>query len=323
MKKVISVLLVLLMVSSVFAGGAGERNAVESYPRKTVNFVVPAAAGATMDILVRGLDESLDLGQPLAISNMAGASQTLGIAEVASRPADGYTLTCSGAAGTLIQPLLLDLTYDFDDFRYISLLNDAIPNAIGVSVSSPYYSWDDIQAVLDAGETVHFTSPNTGSVGHLAALNLISQIGSGEHASYVSYNGSAEADTAVMSGDVDFIVNDVDLIMDRVDNGQYRCIMVLADERSELAPDVPCALELGINGMSNFMGMTWIMVNADTPDEIVSYIKAKLDEAIGSETFTEFLATMNKQPTRVLPEEEITEILRNAQEAYKSVIDSL
>ena len=97
----------------------------------------------------------------------------------------------------------------------------------------------------------------------------------------------------------------------------------MADERSELAPDVPCALELGINGMSNFMGMTWIMVNADTPDEIVSYIKAKLDEAIGSETFTEFLATMNKQPTRVLPEEEITEILRNAQEAYKSVIDSL
>lgn len=326
MKRISLVLIIAtLAVSMAFANGESETASKKGldYPTKAVNFVVPAGPGATMDILVRGLDKALDLGQPLAISNMGGASQTLGLAEVASRKADGYTLTSSGAAGTLIQPLILDLSYSMEDFRYLSLLNDAIPNAIGASAKSQYKSWADVTAALKAGKKVRYTSPNTGSVGHMAALSLFSKCEGNENAVYVSYNGSAEADNAIINGDVDIIVNDVDLIMDRANQGQYRCLLVLNKERSEVAPEVPCSAEVGIAGLENFMGMTWIMVKADTPEEIVTYIKAKLDEAIASQSYIDFLATINKKPVRVLSEKELTEMLYNSREAYRSVISNM
>lgn len=297
--------------------------APKGYPGKTIEFVVPAAAGATLDILVRGLDESgLDLGKPLAITNMAGASQTLGLAEVASRNADGYTLTCSGAAGTLIQPLLLDLSYTMENFRYISMLNAPVPNSVAVSASSGIQSWEELEAKLKAGETLYYTSANTGSVGHIAALEMINQIGA-TAATYVSYNGSAEATTALLSGDVDFMINDVDLVMEREAEGQFKCLLTLDKERSSFAPDVPAATEYGIEGMENFMGMTWIMVSADTPDDIVEYIKQQLDLAVGSEEFIEFLASINKEPTPVVTEQELTDMLYAAREAYQEVVATM
>lgn len=304
----------------------GETDAIlppEGYPEKNIEFVVPAAAGATLDLLTRGLNDSgLDLGKPLAITNMAGASQTLGLAEVASRKADGYTLTCSGAAGTLVQPLLLDLSYSMEDFRYISMLNAPVPNSVAVAADSPYESWDDIAEALKAGETLHYTSANTGSVGHMAALELMRQINA-DSAVYVSYNGAAEATAALLSGDVEFFINDVDLIMERVKEGQFRCLMTLDKERSQFAPDVPAASEYGIEGMESFMGMTWIMIDAETSDDIVAYVKQQLDMAVGSEAFAGFLKSLNKEPTPVVSEQELTDMLYQAREAYRQVVESM
>ena len=295
----------------------------EGYPEKNIEFVVPAAAGATLDLLTRGLNDSgLDLGKPLAITNMAGASQTLGLAEVASRKADGYTLTCSGAAGTLVQPLLLDLSYAMEDFRYISMLNAPVPNSVAVAADSRYESWDDIVEALKAGETVHYTCANTGSVGHMAALELMSQINA-DSAVYVSYNGAAEATAALLSGDVEFFINDVDLVMERVKEGQFRCLLTLDKERSQFAPDVPACSEYGIEGMESFMGMTWIMIDADTPDEIVAYVKQQLDMAVGSDAFAQFLNSLNKEPTPVVSEQELTDMLYQAREAYRRVVEKM
>lgn len=341
MKKLIVWSLVLLMVASFLtacslnpkqktdeeknntATNDGTVAQPKGYPSKNIEFVVPAAAGAMLDILVRGLDKSgFDLGKPLAISNMPGASQTLGLAEVVSRKADGYTISCAGAAGSLIQPLLMDLSYKFEDFRYISMLNAPIPNAVAVSAKSGYKSWDDIVAKLKAGKKVHYTSANIGSVGHLAALKLINQLGA-PSANYVSYNGSAEATTALLSGDVDFFVFDVDAIMQREEEGQFKCLLTLDEKRSDYAPDVPAASEVGIKGMENFMGMTWVVMDAETPDEIVKWVKQQLDKAVGSKEFADFLKTINKEPTPVVSEEELTTMLRDAKDAYRKVIDQL
>lgn len=295
----------------------------DNYPTKNIEFIVPAAAGATLDLLVRGLNDSgLDLGKPIAITNMAGASQTLGLAEVAARKADGYTLTCAGAAGTLVQPLLLDLTYSMEDFRYLSMLNGPVPNAVAVSATSGYQSWEELRKKMEAGETLYYTSANTGSVGHVAALKMMSQI-SAPSTTYVSYNGSAEAAAALLSGDVDFLINDVDLMMEREKEGQFKCLLTLSDERSPFAPEVPAAKEVGIEGMGNFVGTTYIMIDAETPEEIVKYVKQQIDAAVGSEKYAEFMKSINKAPTPVVTEKELTDILYKAREAYREVVGQI
>jgi len=50
------------------------------------------------------------------------------------------------------------------------------------------------------------------------------------------------------------------------------------------------------------------------------WVKQQLDAAVGSEEFKEFLRGINKEPTPVVSEEELTTMLYEARDAYKEVI---
>jgi tripartite-type tricarboxylate transporter receptor subunit TctC len=65
-----------------------------TWPTKPVKVVVPAPAGSSLDVIVRGMSETLSKrwGQPLVVDNKPGAGGTIGMDLVAKAPADGYTL---------------------------------------------------------------------------------------------------------------------------------------------------------------------------------------------------------------------------------------
>lgn len=66
----------------------------QAWPAKPVRIVVPFPPGGIVDTLARQLQPPLQaaLGQTLVIDNKSGAGGSLGAAEVARSPADGYTL---------------------------------------------------------------------------------------------------------------------------------------------------------------------------------------------------------------------------------------
>lgn len=72
-------------------GGTGEAAQPEGYPEQTITWIVPAAAGAAIDLPTRALIEQLDLGDgaKVVVENIDGASQTIGTAEpkIATRTA--------------------------------------------------------------------------------------------------------------------------------------------------------------------------------------------------------------------------------------------
>src|SRR5690242_12794938 len=65
-----------------------------SFPTKAIRMVIPFPAGGPTDALGRRIAQSLSdsIGQPVVVDNKPGASGTIGSAEVARAPADGYTL---------------------------------------------------------------------------------------------------------------------------------------------------------------------------------------------------------------------------------------
>ena len=98
-KNVFKVVFCLLLVSLIFTSCRGnEGTTVEdpyaSYPEKPIKLIVPYAPGGGSDTIARAIASSIDLGQPMVITNIEGSAGTIGIMECYNSEPDGYTLLC-------------------------------------------------------------------------------------------------------------------------------------------------------------------------------------------------------------------------------------
>src|SRR4051812_41147385 len=73
---------------------AHAQQAAKDYPSRPIRVVVPYAPGGPMDFVARTLGNKMapTLGQNLVVDNRPGAGGTIGTANVAKSPADGYTI---------------------------------------------------------------------------------------------------------------------------------------------------------------------------------------------------------------------------------------
>ena len=78
----------------------------QSWPDRTVRLVVPFPAGGATDLVARAIAQrvSQQVGQQIVVDNKAGAGGTLGAAEAARAPADGYTLLLTTSSTHAISP---------------------------------------------------------------------------------------------------------------------------------------------------------------------------------------------------------------------------
>ncbi len=332
MKRMIGLLcLMVLAMTVVFAAGTAETAQPAAavapgakpadYPTRTIEFIVPAAAGAAIDVPARALLEVLNLGQPVVIVNRAGASQTVGTAEAAARKGDGYTLLLGANGNFMIQPHLLTLTYKTQDFRHISMLTAPIEQVIVVTPNSRFKSFKDLETELKAGKEISYSSANPGSVGHLATIYLLQKIGA-KNAKFVPFNGSPEGIAALLGGHIDFYVIDSSEVVPRVQNGQFAPLLTMADERAITLPNVPAAPEFGYTEMI-FQGYKWIAVHKDTPEPIVQYLKKSIDDAIQSQKFQEYLKKLTGTGVRTYTEEELNKIVYANLEVSGKLLESL
>lgn len=318
MKKAIVILTVLIMaVGMVFASGAPEK-AESAFPEKNIDWLVPVAAGAPVDLHVRALDNALDFGSTTSVTNMPGANQVLGITEGFSRPADGYTIVSSAYAGLVIQPATVETAYGINDFRHLVAMNEPSYNVILVSPNSKINSWEALKTKIKNGERILYTAANAGSVAQLAFLSIVEQLG-GANIQFVSYNGAAEACTALMGNHVDIAIIDGPVAKNYVDNGTLKAIFCCSDQKNPLFPSVPCSADAGLSGLNSFAGFLWVCVKKDTPEDVVDYLKEKLYAAIESPAYQEFLKTQNESMSHVYKEEEITPVLVHAAESFKTL----
>src|SRR4051812_37098314 len=107
----------------------------QDYPVRTVEIVVPFAAGGGTDLIARVLAERLgeNLKQRFVIMSRPGASTNIGTAAVANAPADGYTLLLTSISFAANPSLYRKLAYRQQDFAPIAL----IANSPSILVVTP------------------------------------------------------------------------------------------------------------------------------------------------------------------------------------------
>ncbi len=290
----------------------------DGYPSKNIDWLVPVAAGASLDLHIRALDQIVDFGSTTSVTNMVGASQVLGLTELLSREADGYTIGCSAFAGSIIQPAMGNTDYTVDDFRPIAALNEPTCNIILAKPGSDVDTWEGLKDRLLNGDTVYYTTNNVGAVPHIAFLSMLDQLGT-TNAELVSFDGAAACATAVMGGHVDIAILDIGPSANYVKEGTLVNVLTVAEERSPILPDSPSAGEVGFEGMDAFAGFIWVTVSKDMPEPIVEFLREKITAALESDEYKEFLATQNETVEQFMGEEEINARLAEAAAMYNDI----
>ena len=128
-----------LSVSAAALGLPSSLLAQTAWPSRPVRVVIPYAAGGVTDSVGRKLAEHLgqQLGQALVVEKKGGAGGTLGMADVARAPADGYTLALSAISPLTLSPHLGKLPHDpFKDIVAVAPMMYSPVYVLGTSALS-------------------------------------------------------------------------------------------------------------------------------------------------------------------------------------------
>jgi tripartite-type tricarboxylate transporter receptor subunit TctC len=249
----------------------------QAWSDKTVTLVVPFPPGGSTDTLARTLGAKMQekLGQTVIVENKAGATGTIGAAQVKRAAPDGYTVLVSSLGPFVIAPYLIkNVPYDAaKDFDLITVAVQA-PNVLVVPAASPYKSVADvIAAAKKTPDKLTFASSGNGSSDHLTAELFWLQTGtSGVH---VPYKGGAPAISDLLGGQVEASFQNINAIVQHVNAGKLRALAVTGSKRSALMPSVPTLSESGVKDADVY---SWQGVAA--PKGLPADVKAKLHAAL-------------------------------------------
>jgi tripartite-type tricarboxylate transporter receptor subunit TctC len=189
------------------------------------------------------------LQKPFIVENKAGATGTIGAAQVKRSPPNGYTFLVTSLGPLVIAPhLIKGLQYDpLKDFDLITVAVQA-PNVLVVPANSPHKSVADIIAYekKNAGKLT-FSSSGNGSSDHLT-LALFSQQ-TGTTALHVPYKGGAPAISDLLGGQVEASFQNVNAVIQHIRAGKLKALGVTSAKRIPVLPDVPTLGEAGVNGV--------------------------------------------------------------------------
>lgn len=278
----------------VAAFGAFESPAVAvaaGYPEKPIKVIVPWAAGGDTDAIVRvaaGMAEK-QLGQPLVIVNITGASGTVGAREAKNAPADGYTIfSVHDYIHTTYHVGMGSVSYK--DFEPIVLLTSTW-SIVTTHHGAKWKTMQELRADAKSRPGQITFGATLGSTTHFFPAMI--EKAAGVKWKYVSYEGTSPRMTALLGGHIDLGESNLTQA-DKARGGQLRFLAVASEARLAEIPDVPTLKELGIDVV--YATNRGFLAPKGTPEEALVKLEAAFEKVAGDPAFKEAMA---KQGTDV------------------------
>lgn len=248
------------------------------YPNRPINVLVGYAPGGGSDLIVRLLtpyiQKELGSGAILTVLNHSGAGGAIAFAELARAKPDGYTIGLINTPNVLTIPIERKTTYKWTDYDLLGNIVDD-PDNFSVRADSPVKSLRDLAAYAKAhpGEVTVGTT-GVGSDDHLAMLKF--EKGAGVKMTHVPFKGASEVRTALQGGQITLAaVNIGEALQFEKGGGEFRNLGVMANSRTELAPDLPTFKEQGYDiTLSSLRGLA-------APKGLPPEVRQRLVDAVG------------------------------------------
>ena len=268
-----------------------------SYPDKPIRVIMPWAAGGPTDVVGRVVAVQMGeiLGQPLVIETRAGASGTIGAAQVAKAPADGYTVLMNPSVQGIYPAQFKSLCFDpIKDFRMVGVLG-TVPMVAVVPPTSKFKTFADlIEHARAQPGTLTFASPGVATLPHLAGELINSSTKAS--ISHVGYRGSSPALTDVAGGHVDLMYAPLAPALPLIQSGKVVPLAVTTKARLADLPNVPTIAE---SVLPDFDIVTWygMWVPKDTPEPIIAKLNAAMVQASKSPKVVDALKSQGTMPS--------------------------
>jgi len=305
------------LIGAMFAFDAA---LAQDYPTRPIRFLQGFAPGGNADTISRVLAEEMSKTFKAGFINEAkvGAGGNLASDAVAKSDPDGYSIVLF-TTGHVISPALnKSLGFDpVEDFSFISTVSE-FPFFIVVGADSRFKTIDDlVKAAREKPGTLTVGTAGVGTGQHMCselfAVSLKSKF------VHVPYRGDAGAVTALLGGNVDFIIAPGTAIFGQIEAGKFRALAVSGKQRWASLPNVPTIAESGAPGFE-VLAWTGVATTKGVAKPIVDKLNAEVRRAIAVPTVSDKLKGLGSVPVSSTPEE-VTEKVRSQVKLWKEVAE--
>ncbi len=291
------------------------------WPTRPIKIVIPFGAGGGTDVIGRFLAQKFTegLGQTVVVENRPGAGGSLGSAEVARAPADGYTILLGSSSTHGINPgMYAKLPYDpIKDFEPIGLIATNL-FVMSVPKDSPVKTVADLVRLSQASPgQFDYASSGNGTTSHLAAALFISM--SGAKLTHIPYKSNVPGLTDLMAGRVAMMFDNITAMQSQINAGTIRPLATTGLKRNVVFKDVPTLDEAGVKGY-DLRGWFCLLAPAGTPAEIVTKMNRELVRVISMPEVTDKLIALGADPETGTPQE-LKALIASEIIKYKKIID--
>ncbi|MBI5320262.1 tripartite tricarboxylate transporter substrate binding protein [Bradyrhizobium sp.] len=272
-------------------------SAQAAWPSRNIRMICSYPAGGQTDLLARAFGDFItrQVGKTVVVENKAGASGSIGAAEVARAEPDGHTILCSISTTYVMNRVMMkNPGYDMDkDLTLVSI----IPGAGLLLVASPksgVKSLDDLVAFAKKSGKVNFGTYSAGSAPHMTINELNKQYGL--NIEPVHYRGEAPMWTGLAEGTLDVAMGSYTAAQS-VLGSNLGVLFAVHSKKVAAIPDVKTLPEQGATSkfftLSGFSG--WAVPKA-TPQPIVDRLAELFVAANNDPKVKEVLSTFVLEP---------------------------
>ncbi len=247
--------------------------------------IVPAPPGGTADFTARVLQEPLGrvLGGTVVVDNKGGGSGAVGAQVVLNARPDGNTCLLSFSGFHVMSPHLVKLPYDpLKDLQPVANLVSA-PQVLVVRSSLPFTTAAELIAHAKANPgRLNYSSAGNGSVQHITA-ELFKNL-TGTFITHIPYRGTGPMVTDLLASQVDMTMTTAPPLVQHVNSGRLRALLVTSGQRLSALPNVPTAEQAGVK---NFEVASWFAMHThgQAPKSSVDRLTAAVQQVVATPEF--------------------------------------
>jgi len=274
----------------------------QTWPSKPVRVIVPFPPGGASDALARTVAQKMSeqLGQPFLVDNKPGAASTIGIAEAAKTPADGYTILLAAAPYVITQYVYPKLSYDVrKDFVPLGLLQTTptllvVNPALGVNTMA-----DFLKLAKSKPGQVSYATPGGGSLPHLIGELFKQQ--AGIDMMHVPYKGGGPALADLLAGHVNSSFLSPIEVNAHTKSGKLIALGASSLKRTPALAALPTFAEAGV---TDFEALAWFgfVGRQGTPPEVLAKLSEHLQRALKSPEIRDKIAQSGDVPAGTVQE---------------------
>lgn len=282
-KSVLGIALATVGIVSVTAPAVAQ-----DYPNKEVRWIIPWNAGGSNDIMARYLQPLMaEQGVSMVIENLPGGTGAVGMGEVATSPADGYTIG-NGTSSTLAIIAQDQAPLENSDFTNVIRVS-VDPLILVVPGDSEYDTLEEFLAHMQErpGE-VTIGTPGANNLNHIFAA--MTARGADVEYRHVPFPGGSRVIAELMGNQIEAGVLKPSETIEQIKAGDIKAIGAFSNERLDILPDVPTFEEAGIDVFpyGPVVQMAYIQAPANLDPEVEETLADAFEAALTSEEFTQF-----------------------------------